>query len=111
MARSRNIRRDLEARGITGDFADALTPRLERVGDRLHPDIYDAVLTGVALAYGEHRRSLDALDGVGSDLEEIQILLTAFNDELQKLDEALEVLAAYATRIRSQSAEPERLLH
>ena len=106
----KRILHDLEQRGITAEFSEALADRLGRVADRLHPEIYDAVLTGATLAYGEHRRSLEALQS-GRDVEEIQTLLSAFGDELQKLDEALEVLAAYTLRIRSQSTSRERLLH
>ena len=81
------------------------------MADRLHPEIYDAVLTGATLAYGEHRRSLGALQESVRDLGEIQTLLTAFGEELAKLDEALETLAAYTLRMRTQSTASGRLLH
>ena len=107
----KSIQFDLEERGVAAEFSEALAERLDRVADRLHPEIYDAVLTGATLAYGQHRRSLDALQHSSRDLDEIQTLLTAFGEELQKLDEALETLAAYTLRMRSQSGTSERLLH
>ena len=111
MAARKNIQLDLEDRGIAAKFSEALAERLGRVADRLRPEIYDAVLTGVTLAYGEHRRSLETLQASTRDLEEIQILLTAFSEELQKLDEALETLAAYSLRLHSQSVGRVRVLH
>ena len=88
-----------------------MAQRLDRVADRLHPEIYDAVLTGATLAYGEHQRGLESLKQTASDLDEVQTLLTAFTEELQKLDEALETLAAYTLRMRTQSITPPRTLH
>ncbi len=111
MADRKTIQCDLEERGIAPDFSEALAGRLDRVADRLHPEIYDAVLTGATLAYGEHRRSLEALEKSTNDLHEVETLLSAFGEELQKLDEALETLAAYTLRLRSQPAARTRLLH
>ena len=105
------IQYDLEQRGVGEDFADAMAEHLEKVADRLLPEVYDAVLTGVTLAFAEHRRGMEALRRTAKDLDEIQHLLSAFGDELQKLDEALETLAAYTLRMRSQSDTPERTLH
>ena len=111
MADRKSIQLDLEERGIATKFSEALAERLDRVAERLDPEIYDAVLTGATLAYGEHRRSLETLQASTRDLEEIQSLLSAFSEELQKLDEALETLAAYTLRIRDQSLARERVLH
>jgi hypothetical protein len=111
MADRKSIQSDLQERGVASGFSEALAERLDRVADRLHPEIYDAVLTGATLAYGEHRRSLDALEGSAHDLDEIQTLLKAFGEELAKLDEALETLAAYTLRMRTQSVPSGRLLH
>ncbi len=111
MADRKSVQFDLEERGVAAEFAEALAERLDRAADRLHPEVYDAVLTGVTLAYGEHRRSLEVLERSNRDLDEIQTLLSAFGEELQKLDEALETLAAYTLRMRSQSVTRERLLH
>ncbi len=111
MADRKRIQSDLEERGLSTDFSHALAQRLDRVADRLHPEIYDAVLTGATLAYGEHRRGLETLQQTTNDLDEIQTLLSAFAEELQKLDEALETLAAYTVRMRTQSMAKPRVLH
>ncbi len=107
----KSIQSDLEGRGVAAEFSEALAECLDRVAQRLHPEIYDAVLTGATLAHDQHRRSLEALQQSSRDLAEIQTLLGAFAEELQKLDEALETLAAYSLRMRRQSGHRERLLH
>jgi len=48
---------------------------------------------------------------ISADLEEIHHLLDGFADELRKLDEALETLAAYLVRLQSQSLAVDRTLH
>ena len=48
---------------------------------------------------------------ISSDLEEIHHLLDGFADELRKLDEALEMLAAYLIRLQSQAISGDRTLH
>ena len=48
---------------------------------------------------------------VGADLVEIHHLLEGFADELRKLDEALEMLAAYLVRLQSQAGAGQRTLH
>ena len=42
------------------------------------------------------------------DVREVERLLGAFSGELEKLDEVLEVLAAYAQRMRAQPARKDR---
>ena len=102
------ICRQLEERGVTPGFArevaDALAPFAEELGaSRL-----DAVLSGVRLAYGVHRRSAGAPNHGAGELEKIERLMGAFEPELKKLDEALDVLTAYVTRLRTETrpAEP-----
>ena len=46
-----------------------------------------------------------------ADLEEIHHLLDGFADELRKLDEALETLAAYLVRLQCRSLPAGRTLH
>ena len=64
------------------------------------------MLSGVALAYGVHRRSIDAFRRTVTELEEVQVLLGSFGGELRKLDEAVEILAAYAARLRQHTTPP-----
>ena len=59
-----------------------------------------------------HLKKLPApSDRVSADLEEIHQLLDGFADELRKLDEALEVLAAYLVRLQRRSVPGDRTLH
>ncbi len=58
-----------------------------------------------------HQKKLASTDRISADLEEIHHLLDGFADELRKLDEALETLAAYLVRLQSQSLRGDRTLH
>jgi hypothetical protein len=53
----------------------------------------------------------DAAERISADLEEIHQLLSGFADELRKLDEALETLAAYLIRLQRQAFSGDRTLH
>ena len=59
-----------------------------------------------------HAKKLRAsADRIPADLEEIHHLLDGFADELRKLDEALETLAAYLVRLQCQAPAGDRTLH
>ncbi len=59
-----------------------------------------------------HLKKLPApVDGTSADIEEIHHLLDGFADELRKLDEALETLAAYLVRLQCQAPPGDRTLH
>jgi hypothetical protein len=59
-----------------------------------------------------HAKKLPApVDRSSADLEEIHHLLDGFADELRKLDEALETLAAYLVRLQCQAPPADRTLH
>ena len=105
------IKQDLEDLGVAAESSGALARRLARAARDLEDTAYQSLLAGVALAHGEHRRGLDALRSTAKDLEEIQHLLSGFSNELRKLDEAVETLAAYALRMRSQAVTRDRILH
>jgi hypothetical protein len=45
---------------------------------------------------------LDPTDRIATDLDEIHLLLEGFEQELRKLDEALEALSAYLLRLQCQ---------
>ena len=47
-----------------------------------------------------HKPSLDPTDRIATDLDEIHLLLEGFEQELRKLDEALETLSAYLLRLQ-----------
>jgi hypothetical protein len=105
-----SIRQDLELRGVASDFSRSVSQRLEPFADDLSADAYEAILSGVAMAYGVHRRAgpQSGLDAAPGDLDEMQRLMSDFASEIHKLDEALEMLAAYLTRLRTQALPPER---
>jgi hypothetical protein len=110
-----SIRADLEKLGVAPEFSGSVSERLERFAAELPPDTYHAVLSGVAMAYGVHRRGLQGFKKTARDLDEVQRLMSGFASELRKLDEALRTLAAYVARMRRQTGDravPEhRTLH
>lgn len=96
------------------EFAASVAGRLRPFAEELPADVYQAVLAGVALGFGVHRRSLASFHKTTRDLVEVQHLMSDFGQELRKLDEALEILAAYVTRLRSQTGDSvpaKRTLH
>jgi hypothetical protein len=108
---AKRIREDLEKLGIAPEFSRSVSVRLERFSNELPADTYDAVLSGVAMAYGVHRKGLEGFKKTARDLDEVQRLMGGFASELRKLDEALRTLAAYVARMRRQTAKravPER---
>jgi hypothetical protein len=104
------IRRDLERRGVESAFSVTVSLRLAPFADELTVDAYEAILSGVAMAYGVQRGAERAHPGAEGEqnLDEMQRLMSDFAGELRKLDEALEMLAAYLTRLRTQALPPER---
>jgi hypothetical protein len=109
--RSDSISADLQARGVAAPTADVLA---ERVGREVAPDQegYAAVLDGIALGFRAQNAIAGELAQSASELQEIERLMSSFAGELTKLDEVLEVLAAYLRRMRT-AAPPlgTRLLH
>jgi len=99
-----SIREDLEKLGIAPEFSRPVSERLERFSNELTPDTYDAVLSGVAMAYGIHRKGVEGFKKTARDLDEVQRLMSGFGSELRKLDEALRTLAAYVARMRRQTS-------
>ena len=100
---AKSICEDLEKLGIAPEFSRPVSEHLERLSDELTADTYDAVLSGVAMAYGIHRRGLEGFKKTARDLDEVQRLMSGFSSELRKLDEALRTLAAYVARMRRQT--------
>ena len=110
--RSEEIRSELERRGLSEGFARAVAAQLEPFVADLPDEQFAAVLSGVTLAYGVHRRAVEAYRRTAAELDEVQQLLGSFAGELAKLDEAVEILAAYAARLRHHTAPPSgRTLH
>ena len=105
------IRRELEDRGVPADLADAVAERIAPHLEALDPQACAGFVSGVVTAYGVHREGFEGVQKSARDLGEMQQLMDDFGSELRKLDEALEVLAAYVVRMRTQSDADDRLLH
>ncbi len=105
------IRRDLEDRGVPASVSQTLAAHLAPQADQLGGQSYESLLTGAVLTFVVHRDGEPELRRTARDLGEIQQLMSDFHDELRKLDEALETLAAYVVRLRTQSDLKDRTLH
>jgi hypothetical protein len=107
------IQADLVARGLEPTLAKRLGTAIERRIGVLDSGRYQGVIAGIALAVSAQRRELDGLRKAADELGEVRRLLGSFTDELEKLDEALETLAAYVVRMKNpQPAPPSgRVLH
>jgi hypothetical protein len=108
------IQLELQRRGVGEGFSRSAAERLIHFVDDLSEERWDSVLSGVAVAYGIHRRSLESFRKTARDVDEVGRLLTSFSSELGKLDEVLEILAAYVARMRVQTTPPadaERTRH
>jgi hypothetical protein len=105
------IRADLEGRGVPAQFSGSVAARLVKIADDLGDAEYEAVLEGVATAYGVYRD--DESRSARVETREIHRLVQDFAVELKKLDEGLRILSAYLVRIRERTKNPVagRLLH
>jgi hypothetical protein len=95
----RRIRADLEGKGVATEFSQPVADRLAAIVRDRSPAEYEAILDGVAAAYGVHRRDFD----VARDVKELQRLMDGFTGELRKLEEGLQLLSAYLQRMRSRA--------
>jgi hypothetical protein len=111
--RSRDqIRLDLEQRGIEGEWLDGVVEGLYRNAARCDARDYEQLLAGIGLACRSLADSRREFSAHQRDLREMERLMGAFSGELGKLDEVLEVLAAYARRMRTTSKQTlPRVLH
>lgn len=95
----------LRERGVTdpdaADLAERMTPDLLR----RQPSARAAYLDGVAAGWHATSDTRAQLDRSLTDIKEVERLMGAFTGELSKLDEVLEVLAAYVRRMRSSKDE------
>ncbi len=93
------IRTDLESKGVAPEFSQPVADRLAEIAPDFSSGEYEAVLDGVAAAYGVHQRDFDT----PGDVNEIQRLMDGFTGELRKLEEGLQILSAYVHRMRSRA--------
>lgn len=97
------IRQELDRRGVSPELAGALALRLEQLVTALGISGCQAVCSAALAASGAPEVLPGPLARSANELNEIQRLLGAFVGELQKLDEALQILTTYLARIRDQA--------
>ena len=111
-ADSRQIRSDLEDRGVDPEFARPVAHRLVSIAPDLSEPEYHAILGGVAAAYGVHREVSDTSEARATDVNELRRLMEGFTGELRKLEEGLQILSAYVVRMGARTDRPgSRGLH
>lgn len=103
----------ISAAGVAPELAARLAPALAAVRKELGPGSAPALIRGAALAVALQADSHARAERSLRDVREVERLLGAFSGELEKLDEVLEVLAAYAQRMRPQTppGASRRMLH
>lgn len=86
-----------------------------KIADRLSPSHADlgrgsavALIQGAVVAVEVQAAAHADVERNMRDVREVERLLGAFSGELEKLDEVLEVLGAYAQKMRSKPARPSR---
>ena len=97
--RRSRIRADLESKGVAPEFSQPVADRLADIAPDFSSGEYEAVLDGVAAAYGVHQRDCDT----AGDVNEIQHLMDGFSGELRKLEEGLQILSAYVHRMQTRA--------
>jgi len=103
----------LVAAGVASEWAVRLAPSLAESQRELGRGSSPALIRGAALAVALQAEGQAQAERSLRDVREVERLLGAFTGELEKLDEVLEVLAAYAQRMRPQKpgTAPRRMLH
>ena len=104
--------------GVSSEWAPRLAARLLGVfeasahGPAQHHLPAAALIQGAVEAVELQAEAKASVDRNMRDVREVERLLGAFSGELEKLDEVLEVLAAYAQRMRAKPARTaKRVLH
>jgi len=94
--------------GVSAEWAGRLAARLAPLEGELGGRAADAMLLGASLAVEVQAEVQADIERNLRDVREVERLLGAFSGELQKLGEVLEVLSAYAQRMRAQPGKPDR---
>jgi hypothetical protein len=104
--------------GVSSEWAPALAARLMEVAEASaqspgqHALSAAALIQGAVAAVELQAEAKADVDRNLRDVREVERLLGAFSGELEKLDEVLEVLAAYAQRMRAKPGRTvKRVLH
>jgi len=105
--------RRIETAGVSREWAVRLAPSLADSQRELGRGTSPALIRGAALAMALQAETQAQVERNLRDVREVERLLGAFTGELEKLDEVLEVLSAYAQRMRPQkpAGPPRRMLH
>jgi hypothetical protein len=98
--------------GVPTELADEIAAQLAPAHRRLGRGSAAALIQGASLSAGVHALERASVERSLRDVREVERLLGAFSGELEKLDEVLEVLSAYAQRMRGKPIKtPDRTLH
>lgn len=98
--------------GVSSEWAARLARRLEPLHLEMGQGAADPMIRAAAATLDVQSEARAYVDRNMRDVKEVERLLGAFSGELEKLDEVLEVLAAYAQRMRSKPAKkPRHTLH
>ena len=97
----------LEA-GVPKEWIPQIAERLAHRHTDLGHGSAVGLIEGAALAVDVQAEAHADVERNMRDVREVERLLGAFSGELEKLDEVLEVLAAYAQRMRAKPAKTSR---
>jgi len=102
----------LVEQGVSNERASRIAAQLAPAYAELGRGSAAVLLRGVMLAVEDQTEERVGVDRSLRDVREVERLLGAFSGELEKLDEVLEVLSAYAQRMRTNpNRPPDRTLH
>ena len=111
---ARIIREGLEARGLEAVIAESLVSQLLEQAAGFSSQECEALLDGAVLACGVQFHHGEEYVRSAGQVREIERMMQAFSGELSKLDESLELLAAYVRRMRTpvrSSGRAPTILH
>ncbi|MFK7895869.1 MAG: hypothetical protein AB8G23_08545 [Myxococcota bacterium] len=104
--------------GVSSEWAPGLAARLMEISEAAEGGALNHTLPAAALIQGAVAATELQADAKATvernmrDVREVERLLGAFSGELEKLDEVLEVLSAYAQRMRAKPGQTvKRVLH
>jgi hypothetical protein len=92
--------------GVPNDSASLIAAQLVPAHAELGRGSAAGLLLGATLTVEVQAVERAGVERSMRDVREVERLLGAFSGELEKLDEVLEVLAAYAQRMRAKPSRP-----
>ena len=93
-------------RGVASEWASPIAGQLASAHKTLGRGSAAGLLLGATLTVEAQAGERAGVERSMRDVREVERLLGAFSGELEKLDEVLEVLAAYAQRMRNKPHRP-----